>query len=142
MSTEQNKVIVRRFFEAFNANDQAALKDVLASDLVAYSHAAPGPHNREVHLQGISMWNAAFETHFTIDEQIAEGDKVATRVTMRAIHNGGEFQGLPPTGKQVEIGGTTIERIKDGKIVERRVSSDWYGLMQQLGLIPAPAPAG
>ena len=85
MSTEQNKAIVRRFFEAFNANDQAALKDVLAADLVAYSHAAPGPHNREVHLQGISMWNAAFETQFTVEEQIAEGDKVATRVTMRAI---------------------------------------------------------
>ena len=142
MTTEQNKAIVRRFFEAFTANDQAALKDVLAPDLVAYSHGAPGPQNREVHLQGISMWNAAFETHFTVEEQIAEGDKVATRVTMRAIHNSGEFQGLPPTGKQVEMSGTTIERIKDGKIVKRRVSSDWFGLMQQLGLIPVPEGAG
>jgi predicted ester cyclase len=84
------------------------------------------------------MWNAAFETYFTIEEQIAEGDKVATRSTMRAIHNRGEFQGLPPSGKQVEIEGTTIERIEDSKIVERRVSSDWYGMMQQLGLVPPP----
>ena len=139
MSTEQNKAIVRRFFEAFEANDQAALKDVLATDLVAYSHGAPGPQNREVHLQGISMWNAAFnETHFIIEEQIAEGDKVATRLTMRSVHSGGEFQGLPPTGKQIAISGTTIERIKDGKIAERRVNSDFLDMMQQLGLIPPP----
>jgi predicted ester cyclase len=136
MTTEQNKAIVRRFFEAFEANDQAALKEVLASDLVAYSHGAPGPQSREAHIQTIGYWNSAFETHFTIEEQIAEGDKVATRVTMRAIHNQGEFQGVAPTGKQAEVDGVNIERIKDGKIVERRVSSDWLGMMQQLGLIP------
>ncbi len=139
MTTEQNKAIVRHFYEAFATNDQAALKEVLAPDLEAYSHGPAGPQNREVHLQGISQWHAAFsETHFTIEEQIAEGDKVATRVTMRSVHSDGDFQGLPPTGKQIEISGTTIERIKDGKIVERRVSADWLGMMQQLGLIPPP----
>jgi steroid delta-isomerase-like uncharacterized protein len=138
MTTEQNKAIVRRFYEAFNANDEAALKEVLTPDLVAYTHGAPGPQSRDAMLQGISAWNATFETHFTIDEQIAEGDKVASRVTMHAIHNRGAFQGLPPSGKQVETNSVTIERIKDGKIVERRVSSDWLGMMQQLGLIPPP----
>ncbi len=138
MTTEQNKALVRRFFEAFEANDQATLNEVLAPDLVAYSHGAPGPQTREVHLQNIGMWNAAFETHFTIEDQIAEGDRVATRVTMRALHNRGDFQGLPPSGKEIVVGGITIERIKDGKIVERRVSSDWLGMMQQLGLIPPP----
>ena len=99
----QNKAIVRRFFEAFEANDEAAMKEVLAPDLVAYTHGAPGPQTREAMLQGISMWNAAFgETRFTIEEQIAEGDSVATRSTMRSIHNRGDYQGLPPTGKQVE----------------------------------------
>ena len=137
MSSEQNKALVRQFFTAFEANDQAALKDVLAPDLVAYSHGAPGSQSREVHLQGIAMWNAAFnETRFTIEEQIAEGDTVATRSTMRSVHSGGDFQGLPPTGKQIEISGITIERIENGKIVERRVSGDWLGIMQQLGLIP------
>jgi steroid delta-isomerase-like uncharacterized protein len=142
MTTEQNKALVRQFFTAFEANDQDALKEILAPDLVAYSHGAPGPQNREVHLQGIAMWNAAFnETRFTIEEQIAEGDKVATRSTMRSVHSGGDFQGLPPTGKQVQVDGVTIERIKDGKIVERRVSGDWLGIMQQLGLVPPPQPA-
>jgi predicted ester cyclase len=139
MTTEQNKATVRRFYEAFEANDQAALKEVLVPDLVAYSHGAPGPQSREVHLQGISMWNAAFsDTHFTIEEQIAEDDKVATRVTMRAVHNRGEFQGLPPSGKQIVVGGISLERIRDGTIVERQVSGDWLGMMQQLGLIPPP----
>ena len=142
MSAEQNKAIVRRFFEAFGANDQAALKEVLAPDLVAYSHGTPDPQNRDMHLQGIHMWNAAFgDTHFTVEDQIAEGDKVATRVTMRAIHNRGDFQGLPPSGKQIETSGVTFERIKDGKIVERTVNSDWLGMMQQLGLVPPPQPA-
>jgi predicted ester cyclase len=139
MTTEQNKAIVRRFFEAFAANDEGALKEVLAPDLVAYSHGAPGPQSREAHLQTIGSWNAAFgETHFTIEEQLAEGDKVATRVTMRSVHNRGDFQGVPPTGKQVAVSGISLERINDGKIVERRVSGDWLGMMQQLGLIPPP----
>ena len=139
MTTEQNKAIVRRFYEAFEANDEDALNDVLAPELVAYSHNDPAPQNRNVHVQGITWWNQVFsDTRFAIEEQIAEGDKVATRVTMRSVHNKGEFQGLPPSGKQIEIGGTSIERIKDGKIVERRVSSDWLGMMQQLGLIPPP----
>lgn len=141
MTTEQNKAIVRRFFEAFEANDQAALKEVLAPDLVAYSHG-PGPQSREEYLQGIRMWHAAFsETHFTIEEQIAEGDKVATRSTLRSVHSRADFQGLSPTGKQIAAGGITIERIKDGKIVEHRVESDWYGMMQQLGLVPPPQAA-
>jgi len=138
MTAEQNKALVLRFYEAFEANDEGALKELLAPDLVAYSHGAPGPQNREVHLQGISGWNAAFETDFTIEDQIAEGDSVATRVTMRAVHNRGEFQGLPPSGKQIVVGGISLERIKDGTIVERRVSGDWLGMMQQLGLIPPP----
>ena len=139
MTTEQNKAVVRRFFEASEASDQAALNEVLAPDLVAYSDHAPGPQNREVHVQGIRMFNAAFnDVHFTIEDQIAEGDKVATRATWRAVHSKGDFQGLPPTGKQLAASGTTIERIKDGKIVERWVNADLLGMLQQLGLVPPP----
>ncbi|MGH2615481.1 MAG: ester cyclase [Thermomicrobiales bacterium] len=139
MTAEQNKAIVRRFFAAFENDDQIAFDEVLAPNLAAYSGHAPGPQNREAHVQGIRMWNAAFgETRFTVEDQIAEGDKVATRVIMQAVHSGGDFQGLPPTGKQIAVSGVTIERIKDGKIVERRVESDWLGMMQQLGLIPPP----
>ena len=142
MTSELNKDIVRRFYEAFGSNDVAALNEVLAPDLVAFSPHAQGPQNRQVHMEGISWWNAAFSgTNFTIEEQIAEGDTVATRVTMRAKHDRGEFLGLPPSGKQVENGGISIERIKDGRIIERRVSSDWLGMMRQMGLIPPPERA-
>lgn len=139
MTTEQNKAIVRRFYEAFGTNDSAALKEILAPDLAAYPHSATSPQSREETLQGISMWNAAFaNSHYTIEEQLAEGDRVATRVTLRATHSLGEFMGQPPTGQQIRISGITIERIKDGKIVERRVSYDQMGMMQQLGLVPPP----
>jgi predicted ester cyclase len=100
---------------------------------------AYGPQNRNLHLQLIGGWNATFsDTHFQVEEHIAEGDTVATRVTFRAVHSRGEIQGLAPTGKQIEVGGVTIERIQNGKIVERRVHLDWLWIMQQLGLVPLP----
>jgi predicted ester cyclase len=137
MSAEQNKAIARRFFEGFEANNEAAMKAVLSPDLVAYTHGGPGPQTREEMLQGIRMWNDTFsDTHFEILEQIAEGDTVATYMVFHSTHSKAEFQGLPPTGKQIEMEGVTLERIKDGKIVERRVISDWLVAMQQLGLIP------
>ena len=138
MTSKLNKNIVRDFYNAFGANDQEALKELLSSELAAYSHGTPGPQNRDLHLQNISGWNAAFKTRYTIEEQIAEGDLVATRVTMHATHNGNEFMGVKPSGKQVVTQAITIERIKDGQIVERRVSADWLEMMQQLGLTPAP----
>jgi predicted ester cyclase len=142
MTSEQNKGMVRRFYEAFEANDIAALNEVLGPDLVAYSPHTPDPQNRQAHVEGIEMWNAAFsDTYFTVEEQVAEVDRVATRVTLRATHSRGDFQGLPPTDKQVVMGGISIERIRDGKIIERRVNSDWLGLMLQLGLVSLAQPA-
>ena len=136
MSTEDNKAIVRRFYKAFEENDLDALSEVLAPDLVAYNLH---PQNREEHLQGIRGWNGIFsENHFEIVDQIAEGDKVATYVILRCVHSKASYQGVPPSGKQIEVGGVTLERIKDGKIVERRVNSDRLGMMRQLGLIPPP----
>jgi len=84
------------------------------------------------------MFHLGFsELHNTIEDLITEGDKVAVRTSLQATHTS-NFQGLPPTGKRVTIGGITIERIQDGKIVERWVNIDYMGMMQQLGLIPPP----
>lgn len=136
-TTERNKAVVRRFFEAFAADDRAALNDLLSPDLVAYSHGSPDPQGREGHMQGIVMWNVAFsDTRFTIEEQIAEGDSVASRVTMTSVHDRDDFQGVPPSGKEIATESLTIERIAGGRIVERRVYSDWRGLMQQLAAVP------
>ena len=139
MTTEQNKVIVRRFYKAFEENDLETLKEVLAPDLVAFNL---NPQNRDEHLQGIIMWNAAFsENHFEILDQFAEGDQVATRVILRSIHSKADFQGVPPSGKQIETPAVTIERIKDGKIVERSVYSDRLGMLRQLGIVLLKQPA-
>ena len=137
MTLEQNKAVVRRFYEAFGKNDLAAIEAVLASDMKAYGHSATTPQNREEMLQGIRVWHEAFsDSFYTVEEQLAEGDRVATRVAFRSTHSLGDFMGLPPSGKQITVRGISIERIQDGKIVERRISYDQMGIMQQLGLVP------
>lgn len=131
---EQNKTIVRRFWEAYEANDLVTLNEVLSPNLVAQVPSAPDAQNREMHLQGIRMFTAAFsDRHFTVEEMIAEGDKVATRTTLRGTHTG-SFQGHPATGKPIAATGLTIERIQDGKIVERWFSFDVAQVMRELDL--------
>lgn len=86
------------------------------------------------------MLGAAFSNiRVTIHDQIAEGDMVATRLTWQAVHSG-DFQGNPPTHREIEVSGISIERIKDGRISERWFMQDELGMMQQLGLIPPPEP--
>ena len=138
--SEENKAVVRRFYEAFGAEDYEALNEVLAADLAAHAHSAAAPATRDDALQGIRMWNGAFaDSQYTIEQQLAEGDQVATRVTLRAVHSRGDFMGVPPSGKEIVLSGISIEHIKDGRIAERWVNYDNAGLMQQLGLVP---PAG
>ena len=142
MSTEQNKAIARRLNQAFDTNDQTALDELLVPDLKAHFPGMPAPLNREALLQVVSQFAAAFsENHTTTDDQIAEGDKVMTRITWRAVHSG-DFQGIPATGKQIEVTGIAVERIQDGKIVEHWSNLDQMSLMQQLGVIPAPGQGG
>jgi steroid delta-isomerase-like uncharacterized protein len=132
MTSEQNKDIVRRFWKAYETNDQVTLNTVLAPDLIAHAAGSPEPQNREQHLQGITMFNTAFsDRRFTVNEMIAEGDTVATRTTIQGIHSG-VFQGIAPSGKRISTTGLTIERIQDGKIFERWFSFDVAGVMREL----------
>lgn len=136
MTKKEHKAVVRRFLNAFEANDQATIKEVLAPDYVAHAPGAPGPLDRETVAQRIGTFAAAFsELRATIEDQIAEGDKIVTRFTWGGTHTG-DFFGLAPTGKPVAVSAVSIERIKDGRIVERWFSQDDLGLMQQLGAIP------
>lgn len=93
---------------------------------------------------GTKQWNAAIleavpDYRVTVDDEIAENDKVVTRWTARGTHKG-EFQGLAPTGKQVSISGVTISRYVDGKIAESWVELDTLDLMRQLGAAPSRDP--
>lgn len=73
------------------------------------------------------------------NDQVAEGDKIVTRATWRAIHSS-DFQGLPPTGKRLAVSAYLEERVKDGKVVEHWSLFDQMSMMQQLGLVPPPQP--
>jgi len=134
MTTEQNKAIARRLIEASATADQGILKELLAPDFVA--HQPGGPQDRQAFSQHLNDFLTAFsDSHFAVEEQIAEGDKVVTRATWQATHSG-DFQGVPPTGKAIAIHAIIIVRAQGGKIVESRQLFDQLGMMQQLGLIP------
>jgi predicted ester cyclase len=144
MSTEENKTVSRRFHAAFDKGNQGpqALYEELASNFVAHFPGVPGPLDREGFRQLGNVFTSAFpQSQTTIDDEIAEGDKVVSRWTYRAVHRG-EFQGIPPTGKQVTMTGLTLLRIAGGKIVEHWVELDQLGLLQQLGVVPPAQETG
>ena len=141
MSTEQNKRIVDRYREqVFNQKDTAAIDTYLASDYVRHDPGAPGQvRGPEGVRQLVSVLFGAFpDIQFTAQDIIAEGDKVVQRLTSRGTHRG-EFMGIPPTGKQLDVTAIEIFRLVDGKIAEQWVEADYLGLMQQLGAIPSGA---
>ena len=134
--SEENKAFIRRWIEGFDKKNFALVEEMATPSAIFYF---PGndPMNRET-LQGFfKVFSSAFPDHqHTVDEQIAEGDKVVTRFTIRGSHNG-DLQGIAPTGKQVTIEGTIIDHMVGGKIQEHRVCYDQLGIMQQIGAIPS-----
>jgi steroid delta-isomerase-like uncharacterized protein len=136
MSTvqEQNKATARSFYEDFSNWDKVV--GLLSPDYFSYSAGAPGPFSREE--QGAAMRSAvtAFpDLKITIQEQIAEGDKVLTRLSTTGTHQG-DFMGMSATGKSFTMEGWTLDRIVDGKIVEHRTIDDVMTMMRQLDLMP------
>jgi steroid delta-isomerase-like uncharacterized protein len=142
MSTEQNKALVRRFFEAFDSGDLDSAAAVFAPHAIVHNSGAPDPLNLEGFRQLGAIFLAAFPAgKHTIEDMIGEGDKVVTRATYRAAHTG-DLMGIPPTEKQVTVSAMTIDTIANGKIVETWRLFDQLAMMQQLGVIPAPEQAG
>jgi steroid delta-isomerase-like uncharacterized protein len=141
MLSETNKTVSRRLFEeVWNKGNLAVLNELIANDHV---NSGPGtlpglPTGPEGAKQFVMMYRNAFpDTHFTIDEQIAEGDKVVTRWTAHGTHQG-ELLGIPATDKSSTVTGISVDRIVNGKIVESWGIFDQFGMMQQLGVIPTP----
>jgi steroid delta-isomerase-like uncharacterized protein len=86
----------------------------------------------------VNLYHGAFpDAQITVEDQIAEGDKVVTRWTGRGTHQG-EFMGVPPSGNRVEIAGMTLDRFSRGKIAESWTNYDALGMMQQIGAMPSP----
>jgi predicted ester cyclase len=136
MSAEENKANARRIFEGINQGNLAVIDELCAPTFV--SHSPPTTtHGPEAYKQSFSIGLTAFpDSHFTIEDQLAEGDKVATRYTFSGTHQG-EFMGIPPTGKHVTFTGISISHWVDGKLVENWINSDTLGYLQQLGVIPS-----
>jgi len=139
---EQNKELVKRFYEAANERDSEALKEVLAPEYVWYVPSRnPESISREGAIEHIKMLHNAFpDVNWSIEELIAEGNRVISRFMVRGTHEG-EFEGIPATGNKIEISGILITRIENGKIVEDKEEVDLLGLMMQLSMELKPKEA-
>ena len=139
MSVKEIKAIARHWYERWNKGKVAALAtmdNICATDYVLHAGTGPDIHGIKDNKQDTSeVFNAFPDVHFTIDDMVAEGDKVAVRWTMTGTHKG-EFMGRPPTNKKVTGWGITIDRIVGGKYVESWVRYDNLSMMQQLGVAP------
>jgi len=132
--SEENKDLARRSWELLDNLD--ILDEVYAADLV-WHEPDQDIQGLEEARQFVTVYKTAFpDLHATVEDMIAEGDKVVTRWTIRGTHQGEIEEFGPPTGRQIEIKGITIHRIKDGKIVEEWERYDNLSVMQQLGLVP------
>jgi len=132
MSLEENKAIIRSLYEAFNKQNGTLLDELMAVDFVEHT----------LQLQGLvdfkqfttKFYRSFPDFHVTIEDIIAEADKVWVRVTYTVTHRG-EYRGLAPTGKKITLTSVQIWRIVDGKVVEREGVYDHLDFLKQLGVI-------
>ena len=140
MSTEANKAIVRRYREIYNSGNLDTLEEVLAADFIPHNMMPglpPGLDGVRALQQGtMATWP---DLHVTTEDLLAEGDKVVERWTQTQTHTGAAVFGAPAnSGKKVRVTGMSIYRIANGKIVEHWAEMDFYTVLVQLGVVPAP----
>ncbi len=136
MSTEENKALMRRAYEeVYNQRNLAVIDELCVPDFV-YHSASMTIRSLEAYKHFASLIFAAFpDGRFSIEDMIAEGDRVAVRHTFRGTHQG-DFRGIPPTGKYITTTAIVISRIANGKATEAWFNGDDLGRLQQLGVIP------
>ncbi len=142
MSAE-NKALARRVLEeVFNQGNLSLIDELFTEDIVNHDAAFPEPQVGAVAARAtVNGYREGFpDLSITIEEQLADGDRVATRWTARGTHRG-ELMGMSATGKQATVTGITIDRIVDGRIAETWTNWDTLGMLQQLGAVPALATA-
>jgi steroid delta-isomerase-like uncharacterized protein len=139
MSAKDLKALTRRFIKEWNKGKAAAM--AVIDEMYATNFVSHGDEDirgiKNVKKSTSEEFKAFPDLHFTIDDMVAEGDKVAARITMTGTHKA-EYMSAPPTNKKITIKAITIERFAGGKIVEEWGIADTLGLMQQLGLAPTP----
>ena len=140
-TAEQNKALVRRFYEEIDKGNMGILDELLAEDYI--DHNPPPfpnlPPGREGVKQSFRMFQQATPGYHRIEDQIAEGDKVVTRLTSFGKHEG-DLPGAPRTGNEMKMTSITIHRIANGKLVEKWAEKDMLTLLQQIGVMPRMGP--
>jgi steroid delta-isomerase-like uncharacterized protein len=143
--SEQNKALARRGLEeVWNQGKLAVIDELVASNATYHDANVPGGKftGPEGLRQFVQIYRGAFpDVRITIDDQVSEGDKVVTRWTATGTHKG-DLMGIKPTNKHATVTGVDIDRFQNGKVVEAWASYDMFGMLQQLGVVPAMAPAG
>lgn len=136
-TAEANKRVMDRFVKFINLASVTLAEELIAPDAVFHVPGRPKPmRGPSGYLEIIGMMRGGFpDIQWTLDEIVAEGDKVAARFTMRGTH-GGTFFGVPPTGKSIAVQAMNFYRLTDGQIVEERGQPDLLGLLQQIGAVP------
>ena len=139
LPAEDNKALVRRFVDEVQSSGNIGLIDEICSPEFVNHSAPPGiPADREGIKIVTAMFRRAFpDSYFTVEDMMAEGDKVATRKTFHGTHEG-EFMGIPPSGRSVSTGLIDIVRISEGRVVEHWSMGDSLGMMRQLGVLSQP----
>jgi predicted ester cyclase len=136
MSTEGNKMVVRRYLEElWGKGNLAAENELVDKNIVDHNPLPNQVPGLEGHHRALQLFHSAFrDIQLRIEFLIGEGDKVVDHWTMSAIHSG-EFLGLPATNRSFTITGTDASRVAGGKIVEVWHVEDILGMMQQIGAI-------
>jgi steroid delta-isomerase-like uncharacterized protein len=134
---EDNKAIVRQYYaEVLTKGNVAAIDDLVSPTYIGHDPAAPDAQGTMGLKQRVTRLRTAFpDLHVTVEDMVAEGDKVATRFTLQGTDKG-EFRGIAPTGKQVRWTATSIIRLENGKFAEGWANADDLGRMRQLGAFP------
>jgi predicted ester cyclase len=135
---EDNVTVLRRAVRRWNEGDLPGYLELYAADAVLHGYEGVEPGLEDIRRFYEVFWVAFPGGQLSLDDVISEGDEVACRFTLRATHRG-EFNGMPPTGRQVTRMGITILRFTGGRCVERWSQTDHLGLMQQLGAVPEHA---
>ncbi|MGR9552208.1 ester cyclase [Rhizobium leguminosarum] len=136
MAVERNKMAMRRFVEFINTASEQLAAELIASEAIFHVPGRQEPlRGPDGYLEIIGMMRGGFpDIQWTLEEIIAEDDKIAARFTMRGTHQG-PFLGVEPTGKSITVQAVNFYRLADGKFVEERGQPDLLSLLQQIGAV-------
>jgi len=137
MSTETNKSVMRNLLLAFEKGDTQNVDKYFAPNWVNHDPSLPPMQGLEGAKQLIDLWSAISNRKVTIEDSVAEGDRVAMRFTISGTHTG-SLMGIAPTGKTIQVSASGIFRVVDGKATDNWVNFDALGMLQQLGAVPMP----